>query len=251
MDIRVYLKEETFSDAIEEVWNLLSDDIKKQFTIIWRNGIDNNVPLNPRLLKEFYRNLNHQIKAFDYLSGILDNNKNLKEAFFKGLEKRKMYQDAINLIKEFEGLSLEAYPDPLTKGEPWTIGYGSTRYLDGSPVRRGDKITKKTAELLLEGEVESVAKRLSMTIPFWDVMDEKMQSALISFAFNLGKNFYNSYGFNTISKVLREKRWEEVPRVLELYRNPNTNVEAGLLRRRRAEGNLWRQGLKNVTSSSR
>jgi hypothetical protein len=50
-------------------------------------------------------------------------------------------------------------------------------------------------------------------------------------------------GFETISKRLREKDWKAVPAALELYRNPGTNVEAGLLRRRRAEGALWAKGL--------
>jgi GH24 family phage-related lysozyme (muramidase) len=77
-------------------------------------------------------------------------------------------------------------------------------------------------------------------------MNDKMKSALISFAYNLGANFYNSSGFNTITRVLKEKKWNEVPAALELYRNPGTKVEAGLLRRRRAEGTLWREGLSKI-----
>jgi hypothetical protein len=59
----------------------------------------------------------------------------------------------------------------------------------------------------------------------------------------LGSGFYGTAGFETISKRLRERDWDAVPAALELYRNPNTNVEAGLLRRRRAEGALWRESL--------
>jgi GH24 family phage-related lysozyme (muramidase) len=77
-------------------------------------------------------------------------------------------------------------------------------------------------------------------------MNDKMKSALISFAYNLGANFYNSSGFNTITRVLKEKKWNEVPKVLELYRNPGSKVEAGLLRRRRREGLLWWEGLKEI-----
>jgi lysozyme len=75
-----------------------------------------------------------------------------------------------------------------------------------------------------------------------------MKSSLISFAYNLGANFYNSSGFNTITRVLKEKKWNEVPNVLELYRNPGSKVEAGLLRRRRREGLLWQEGLKEIDS---
>ena len=63
------------------------------------------------------------------------------------------------------------------------------------------------------------------------------------FNYNLGANFYGSSGFNTISKNLREKDWKAIPKTLELYRNPGSSVEAGLLRRRIAEGKLWMEGL--------
>jgi hypothetical protein len=70
-------------------------------------------------------------------------------------------------------------------------------------------------------------------------MNDDQRSALVSFAYNLGAGFYGAAGFETISRCLRERNWADVPAALELYRNPGTNVEAGLLRRRRAEGKLW------------
>jgi hypothetical protein len=77
-------------------------------------------------------------------------------------------------------------------------------------------------------------------------MANEQQSALISFAYNLGAGFYGAEGFETISKRLREKDWAAVPDALLLYRNPGTNAEAGLKRRRIAEGKLWREGLPSV-----
>ena len=70
-------------------------------------------------------------------------------------------------------------------------------------------------------------------------MNENQQGALLSFAYNLGANFYGGRSFATITKVLKEKKWNEVPEVLKLYRNPGSNVEVGLLKRRGAEGRLW------------
>ena len=61
-------------------------------------------------------------------------------------------------------------------------------------------------------------------IPYWNEMNDNQHGALLSFSYNLGANFYGSSGFNTISKVLREKKWSDVPKVLELYRDPGTNV---------------------------
>ena len=41
---------------------------------------------------------------------------------------------ALPLIRGFEGCRLAAYPDPLSGGAPWTIGWGSASHLDGRPV---------------------------------------------------------------------------------------------------------------------
>lgn len=49
----------------------------------------------------------------------------------------RISEKGITLIKEFEGCSLTAYPDPGTGGDPWTIGYGWTHSVDGKPVKPG------------------------------------------------------------------------------------------------------------------
>jgi lysozyme len=76
-------------------------------------------------------------------------------------------------------------------------------------------------------------------IPYWSEMNDNQRGALLSFAYNLGAGFYNGSGFATITRNLREKNWKVIPETLKLYRNPGSNVEAGLLRRRIAEGKLW------------
>jgi len=153
--------------------------------------------------------------------------------------KRNNYGSAISLIKDFEGCHLSAYPDPLHGWDVATIGYGTTRYADGRKVQRGDQITVVDANQLLDLEVERIADKLRRTVPYWNEMPANKQSALISFAYNLGADFCGLPGFETISRCLRDRDWAAVPAALELYRNPGSNVEAGLLRRRRAEGKLW------------
>jgi GH24 family phage-related lysozyme (muramidase) len=108
-------------------------------------------------------------------------------------------------------------------------------------VQRGDKINVIEADMLLRLEVDRIAERLR-TIPHWASMGDPQRCALVSFAYNLGTGFYGSAGFDTISAALRDKDWSAVPAALLLYRNPGTNVEAGLLRRRKAEGALWQKG---------
>lgn len=134
---------------------------------------------------------------------------------------------------------MNAYPDPRTGGEPITIGWGSTRDFNGSKFRIGRKITQQYADQLLMNDIKNRFLPALQKIPHWSEMNENQQGALLSFAYNLGANFYGAFGFNTISRALREKRWNEVPDALELYRNPGSKVEEGLLRRRKAEGKLW------------
>ena len=145
----------------------------------------------------------------------------------------------LRLIKEFEGCHLTAYPDPLTGGLPITIGWGSTRDFDSTPFKRGRVITQKYADTLLEFEVKNKFLPKLSKIPYWSEMNENQKGALLSFAYNLGADFFNAPGFNTISRKLKEKDWKGIPATLELYRNPGSKVEAGLLRRRKAEGKLW------------
>ncbi|MFM2157842.1 MAG: Synechococcus phage, partial [Cyanobacteriota bacterium] len=151
-------------------------------------------------------------------------------------------QAAVTLIADFEGFVDHAYPDPASGGAPWTIGYGFTT-LQGRPVQPGDRLSRAEADELLRTGVAACAAHLAGTIPHWQEMADDQRCALISFAWNLGENFYgDSSDFATISRVLRERRWAEVPDALLLYCNPGTAVEAGLRRRRQAEGDLWRRG---------
>lgn len=201
-------------------------------------------------LFKYYKTLPHQLAALTELEEAINKaNPHIfgrDQGWFKTWSqggRQGNYAAAFKLIKEFEGCHLTAYPDPLSGAEPYTIGYGTTRYPGGRSVSRGDKITVIEADMFMRTEVDHIAIRLASGVPFWSEMADEQQSALISFSYNLGSGFYGSSGFETISKRLRERDWNAVPAALELYRNPGTNVEAGLLRRRRAEGELWRSGL--------
>lgn len=186
----------------------------------------------------------HQIDAFEYLQA--HTSPEVAKEFERRFRdkssvaiKSKIPQAAIYLIKEFEGFSAKAYYDPASGGLPITIGYGSTRRRDGSRFMIGNTITQQEAEDLLSYQLETEYLPPLEKIPFWNEMNDNQKSSILSFAYNLGANFYGASGFNTISRVLREKKWNEVPKALMLYVNPGTNVEPGLRRRRKAEGDLF------------
>jgi len=152
--------------------------------------------------------------------------------------------EGIDLIAHFEGLRLEAYPDPGTGGAPWTIGYGATFYEDGSKVKPGDKITIERAKQLLayhlrkfEGKVLQKIKR---------PLKQQEFDAAVSFCFNAGTS-YKSGGrwrdYDLWAKINNNTPAEEMVRYWE-----NLAVTAGgrklngLVRRRKAEAHLYTTG---------
>ena len=191
-----------------------------------------------------HKDLEHQNRAWAFLQASV--HKEILDEFARIYRNQKIEPTldglpfpGIALIKEYEGFSEKAYYDPHTGGLPITIGWGSTRRKDGTRFMIGNKITKEEADDLLYFQLRREFIPSLQKIPYWNEMNENQQGALLSFAYNLGAGFYGSPNFNTITRVLREKKWSEVPKALELYRNPGSKVEAGLLRRRKSESKLW------------
>ena len=156
----------------------------------------------------------------------------------------------VALIKQFEGCHLEAYPDPLSGAEPYTIGWGSTRRKDGSPFYLGEHITQTEADELLVWQLERDFLPAVQRIPRWPTLNDSQAGALLSFAYNLGAGFYGSNGFQTLTGVVRDGDWARLEYALTLYRNPGSNVEEGLLRRRLTEAQVFLSATAGVDLSS-
>ena len=195
----------------------------------------------------WYGEHKHQKEAWDFLEKAL--HKELLDEFARRYRNEKspnylvdLPQPGVDLIRDFEGCHLSAYYDPLSGGLPITIGWGSTKKMDGSPFFIGDKITQQEADELFYKQLKKEYLPPLTDIPYWNEMNDNQRGALLSFAYNLGAYFYGGRNFATITFVLKNKQWDKVPEVMYMYRNPGTRVEVGLARRRRAEGLLW--GLK-------
>lgn len=145
---------------------------------------------------------------------------------------------AVKIVAAFEGFVPHVYNDGVGVA---TIGYGTTTYPTGLPVRFGDpEIDEATAQQYLAHDLESTLKDLAASIPAWSEMNSNQTSALISFGYNLGAEFYGDPGFTSITTALRDRDWSDVPKVMLLYSDPDDpNVHSGLLRRRTAEGQLF------------
>ena len=75
-----------------------------------------------------------------------------------------------------------------TKGDVPTIGHGSTRYEDGSPVRMGDTITPARAEVLARNLNSQAEKQFAASLP-----GVKLYQA----EFDIYMDFVGQYGIGT------------------------------------------------------
>ena len=134
-----------------------------------------------------------------------------------------------NLIKEFESLELEAYPDPGTGAEPWTIGYGHTK-----GVRKGDTCTVEQAEAWLVEDAEEawlgVLEVVKVPISIHQL------DALTSFVFNLGIGNLKS---STLLRRLNEGDFAGAAEEFLRWNMAAGKVLNGLTRRRVAERKLF------------
>ena len=138
-------------------------------------------------------------------------------------------QNCYDLIKEFEGCKLEAYPDPATHGEPITIGVGHT-----GGVKLGDVITQEQADEYLVNDVAHAANAVNQMVAVSITQGEF--DALCSFAFNLGiGNLKNS----TLLKKLNSGDIQGAADQFLVWNKAAGKVMAGLTRRREAERALF------------
>jgi lysozyme len=131
----------------------------------------------------------------------------------------------VEVIKHFEGVELTAYPDPGTNGDPWTIGYGSTKN-----VRPGMVISKETAEAWLKRDLRTFNNYLDKNINRY--INDNERSALISFVYNVG-SLYGNMRRTVISGSPEAKYW------FKKYIRAGGRILNGLVRRRNAEAEIY------------
>lgn len=85
-------------------------------------------------------------------------------------------------LKRDEGMRLKAYPDPLTGGAPWTIGYGHT----GPEVHPELVWTQKQCSDMLLKDASKHAAEVLAALPWAAALDPVRQDVLFNMAFNLG-----------------------------------------------------------------
>jgi GH24 family phage-related lysozyme (muramidase) len=144
----------------------------------------------------------------------------------------------IALIKEFEGLKLDAYQ---CSAGVWTIGFGTTKYPNGEKVKNGDKLSGlKQANDYLHHDLiqyEQAVDRL-VQVP----LTQNQYDALVSFVYNLGAG---SLAKSTLLKKLNAGDYAGASKEFKKWiyaTDPKTGKRiklTGLIARRKREAELF------------
>lgn len=141
------------------------------------------------------------------------------------------------LIRQFEGCArlrrdgmVEAYPDPGTGGEPWTIGWGAT----GPGIGPGTVWTQQQCDARLESDVARHAR--DVVIALGDAPTTQTQfDALVSFHYNTG-----AIARSTLLRRHLAGDYRAAAEEFARWNRAGGRVLKGLVRRRAAEARLYR-----------
>lgn len=151
----------------------------------------------------------------------------------------------IALIKQFEGCArkrpdgrFEAYPDPGTGGDPWTIGWGATGpcHVTGSCIAPGTIWTQAECDARLETDLARYAAEVASALGDCPTSQHQFD-ALVSFHYNTG-----AIARATLTRLHRAGDSAGAAAEFGKWVNAGGRRLAGLVRRREAEAALYRGG---------
>ncbi len=143
---------------------------------------------------------------------------------------REVNQAGVDLIRRFEGCRLDAYPDPGTGGDPWTIGYGAT----GPGIAPGVVWTQEEAEARLVEDIAQFAGAVerALTVP----VSANEFAAMVSLAFNIGAGAFRK---STLLRLVNDGHFEAAAEQFLRWNRAGGREMPGLTRRRQAERQLF------------
>ena len=136
------------------------------------------------------------------------------------------------LLKKFEGCKLKAYKDPVAI---WTIGYGHTSAAGAPDVTEGLTITQTEAEEILKKDLVKYERPVAdlVKVP----LSQHQFDVLVDFCYNAGVGNLKS---STLLKKVNAGDFDAVPTELMKWTKAGGKELPGLVRRRRAESEWWR-----------
>lgn len=142
----------------------------------------------------------------------------------------KTSANGVALIKSFEQCCLTAYPDPKTKGPPWTIGWGHT----GPDVYKGLVWSQAKADDVFLTDL--LQRENTVTNQIKVPLNQNQFDAMVSFTYNVGaQRLFTS----TMRRKLNAGDYAGAANEFGRWISPGTVVENGLRRRRAREKALF------------
>lgn len=138
------------------------------------------------------------------------------------------------LIKQHEGLRLEAYPDAGYGWDRATIGYGHTAQAGPPGVVRGMKITASDAEQILRNDLRKFEGYVKSAVHV--PLTQHQFDALVSWTFNLGPGNLKT---STMLRKLNYGDYAGAADEMLRWNKSNGKVLGGLAKRREAERALF------------
>ncbi len=138
----------------------------------------------------------------------------------------------IDLLKSFEGLRLTAYQ---CSAGVWTVGWGTTRYPNGSVVKPGDVISNAFAEECLANDLKKFTAAVFAFVS--NKLNQNQFDALVDFCYNLGENALKKS--TLLQKVNTNSADPSIEAEFMKWVFVNGRKSAGLARRRQAEVYLY------------
>lgn len=129
-------------------------------------------------------------------------------------------------IATSEGLYVTAYPDPATRGDPWTICFGHT----GPEVRRGLTVSYDQCLVWLQQDTLKAERvvRQHVRVP----LRQGQYDAYTSFVFNVGPDRFRK---STMLRLVNSGAWQASCHEFPKWRYANKMVMEGLVTRRTVE----------------
>ena len=139
----------------------------------------------------------------------------------------KISRKGLDLICGFEGLELQAYDDGVGV---CTIGYGTTIYPHGQPIRYGDRCTIEQAKDYMQHDLRKFESAVNQAVTI--TLTQNQFDALVSLSYNIGTGAFKN---STLLKLLNSGDYIAASHQFDVWIKAGGNTVQGLVNRRAVE----------------
>lgn len=140
-------------------------------------------------------------------------------------------QAGVDMIKGFEGFRTKSYDDGVGV---WTIGYGTTRYPDGSKAKPNQVCTASQAQEYLKHDLIEFEATVNSSVSV--ALNQNQFDALVSLTYNIGSKAFKD---STLLKNLNSGNYQAAADQFLVWRKAGGRVLDGLVKRRNIERGLF------------